>query len=158
MTREAAENGVVVVIDRPDRPENSALIRALDDYLRTLYPPEQNYLLDVAALLQPDITFLTARLDGRAVGCAALRQTAAYGEVKRMYVDPVVRGRGIGLLLLRALERLARDHGLTWLRLETGVHQQRALRLYERYGFISRGPFGEYPEAPLSLFYEMRLC
>jgi len=74
-----------------------------------------------------------------------------------MFVRPEARGLGIGRQLLEALEAHAAAAGLTVLRLETGVAQPEALRLYERAGYTRRGPFGPYAADPLSVFLEKRL-
>jgi len=137
------------------------MIRWLDDYMSALYPPESNHFLDVAALLAPNVRFFVAREGVRGVGCGALvvrgAAGASYGEVKRMYVDPALRGRGLGRLILDALEAEARAAGLAFLRLETGPKQPEALGLYRRAGFAERGPFGDYAPDPLSVFMEKRL-
>ena len=80
--------------------------------------------------------------------------TGEYGEIKRMYVRPAFRGRGLGRRMLDHLAEHVRGHGLSRLRLETGIHQQEAIRLYEGYGFRRIPPFGPYREDPLSRYYE----
>jgi putative acetyltransferase len=77
--------------------------------------------------------------------------------LKRMYVRPQFRGLGFGKLLLEHLADHARAQGVGLLRLETGIHQTAAIRLYERMGFQRIPPFGPYFEDPLSLCYEMRI-
>lgn len=147
--------------ERPDQPEVVALLDALDAYLASLYAPEDNHILDVQALQAPDIRFLVARLDGRAVGTGALRcmpgEPASggrpYGEVKRMVVDPALRGQGVGRALLAAVEDTARAEGLAETRLETGRDQRAAVRLYEAAGYTRCGPFAGYPDNGLSVFY-----
>lgn len=153
-------------IERPDQPDVVALLDALDHYLGTLYAPEANYILDVQALLAPEIRFLVARLGGRAIGCGAARCMAgepesggqAYGEIKRMYVDPGQRGQRIAAKILAALEASLGDEGIRLALLETGAEQIEAVRLYERQGYVQRGPFGGYPDNGLSLFYEKALA
>lgn len=135
-----------------------ALIAELDALQQALYPPESNHLLPVDALRRPEVVFLVARLGSEAVGCGALVDQSEYGEVKRMYVRPASRAMGIGEALLAALAAQARLRGLRLLRLETGVSQPEALRLYERCGFRRRAPFGAYREDPLSLFMELELA
>jgi putative acetyltransferase len=135
-----------------------ALIAELDALQQALYPPESNHLLPVDALRRPEVVFLVARLGSEAVGCGALVDQSEYGEVKRMYVRPASRGMGIGEALLAALAAQARLRGLRLLRLETGVSQPEALRLYERCGFRRRAPFGAYRADPLSLFMELELA
>ncbi|HYO35249.1 MAG TPA: GNAT family N-acetyltransferase [Geodermatophilus sp.] len=96
--------------------------------------------------------------DGTAVGCGALRALGGgAAEVKRMYVVPAARGRGVSTLLLAGLEAAARDRGWTTLRLETGPRQPEAIALYERAGYRAIPAFGTYVEAPdagCSLYYE----
>jgi GNAT superfamily N-acetyltransferase len=96
--------------------------------------------------------------DGTAVGCGALRaQDGGDAEVKRMYVVPAARGRGLSKLLLAGLEDAARSRGWTTLRLETGPRQPEAIALYEGAGYRSIPAFGAYVDAPdagCSLYYE----
>lgn len=142
----------------PTLPEARALINDLDRYLGELYQPDDNHLMAPEQLKQPDIRFLLARRDRRAVGCGALRIDAeGYAEVKRMYVDPVHRGRGIAALIMGKLEDAARAEGITLLKLETGELQREAVRLYRRLGFTPCGVFGDYPCDGASIFMEKRI-
>jgi GNAT superfamily N-acetyltransferase len=102
---------------------------------------------------------LVARdVDGTAVGCGALRALGGdVAEVKRMYVVPAARGRGVSKRLLAGLEAAARERGWTTLRLETGPRQPEAIALYERAGYRPIPAFGAYvdgPDAGCSLYYE----
>ena len=96
--------------------------------------------------------------DGMAVGCGALRAVSPdVAELKRMYVVPVQRGRGLSKRLLAALESAAARRGWTTLRLETGPRQPEAVALYEGAGYRPIGPFGAYvgaADAAGSFFYE----
>jgi GNAT superfamily N-acetyltransferase len=105
---------------------------------------------------------LVARSDaGEALGCGALRALAAdAAEVKRMYVAPAARGRGVATTLLTELEDAARQRGWTTLRLETGPRQPEAIGLYSRAGYRPIAAFGAYvdaPDAEESLFFERHL-
>ncbi len=93
---------------------------------------------------------------GEAVGCGALRPLGdGVAEIKRMYVVPAARGRGLSKLLLAGLEAAARDRGWTTLRLETGPRQPEAIALYEGAGYRPIAAFGPYSDdADDSLFYE----
>jgi putative acetyltransferase len=113
----------------PNQPDVMALIAALDAYANALYPPESNQL----------------------------RDPRGWGEVKRMYVRPDQRGRGIGRRVLAEIEAIARGSRLPLLRLETGIHNTEALALYRRSGFAECAPFGDYAPDPLSVFMEKRL-
>ncbi|HUR53169.1 MAG TPA: GNAT family N-acetyltransferase [Gemmataceae bacterium] len=143
----------------PTTPEVAELLAALDVYQTALYPPASAHLLPAAALAASDAAFLGVFADERLVGCGGyINRAGEYGELKRMFVCPEARGLGIGRRLLAALEGHAAAAGLTVLRLETGVSQPEAIRLYERAGYERRGPFGEYAADPLSVFMEKRLA
>jgi len=150
---------VRIAIEPPDQTETETLLEQLDDYLKALYPPQSNHILDVAALKSPEIRFFVARTKAVAVGCGALRLDAdGYGEIKRMYVSPAARGLGLGKKLLVAIEAEARRQRLHTLRLETGIHQPEALGLYTSAGYRETGAFGDYPVGdPVSRFFAKRL-
>ena len=67
------------------------------------------------------------------------------------------RGQGFARKLLTALERHAGDAGYSLVKLETGIHQTEALRLFESNGYVRTTRYGQYPEDPLSVFMEKRL-
>jgi putative acetyltransferase len=151
---------IVIRPERADHPQVTALLAALDDYLATMYAPEANHILSIDELLATEVSFFAAWHEGQVIGTAAMRRMAgepetesvAYGEVKRMYVDPARRGRHVGVRLVGAVEAAMRAQGLTLALLETGRDQFQAVRLYERCGYGRRGPFGGYPDNGLSLF------
>jgi putative acetyltransferase len=150
---------ITVRVDDPGSPPARALIAQLDAYLTSRYPMESNHLLPVEALQQPNVTFLTAAVDGQVAGCGAFIQHGAeYAEIKRMFVVPQFRGCRVGRRLLDELESRIRGSGLTLARLETGIYQAEALRLYERAGYERRGPFGDYAADPLSVFMEKKVA
>jgi ribosomal protein S18 acetylase RimI-like enzyme len=150
--------GLSIQPEPPDTPEALSLIGALDACLNPLYAPENRHGLSIEALRDASVTVLVARLDGVAVGCGAVKFFGDYAEVKRMYVSPECRGRGVAQSLLGHLERLTRQSGYAVLRLETGVHQREAIRLYERAGFSRCKAFGQYAEDGVSLCYEKALA
>jgi GNAT superfamily N-acetyltransferase len=86
------------------------------------------------------------------VGCGALRVLDPHtGELKRMYVRPDFRRRGISRKLINHLEETARGLGITCMRLETGPEQVEALALYESCGYSYIPPYGEYVESPVTV-------
>jgi GNAT superfamily N-acetyltransferase len=102
--------------------------------------------------------FVVARLDGRAIGCGAIRPfTTETAEVKRMYVAPEVRKVGIGARILSKLESVAKELGYQRLRLETGLKQPGAIALYEAAGFSKVKCHGEYANNPMSICFEKEL-
>ncbi|MFF4620300.1 GNAT family N-acetyltransferase [Nonomuraea jabiensis] len=103
--------------------------------------------------------FLVASVDGRAVGCGAVQRVDDLtGELKRMFVLPEYRGRGIATSILGALEGLAWDLGYRRLRLATGLRQPEAIALYERCAYRPIQPYGKYVDAPLTRCYEKPLA
>ncbi len=152
---------LVIRRERPDQPDVQALLDDLDRYLATLYAPEANHILDVQALLAPDVAFYVARDAGQAIAAGAWRRMPGepdtgllpYAEIKRMVVAPARRGQGIAARLLATLEQDICAAGLRLALLETGRHQAEAVKLYERCGYALRGPFGGYPDNGLSAFY-----
>lgn len=141
-------------------PEAQALLGQLDAYLSSLYEPEDNFLeLDPAEVDGTSGVFLLARDDKAAVGCVALRLLGdGAGELKRLYVAPAARGRGLGRRLVAAAEAWAAAAGCRRVVLETGGDQAEAVGLYERTGYRRIDCFGPYAHAPLSICYEKPLA
>ena len=91
---------ITIQIEKPNKQPIAELIEKLDEYLMSLYPPECNHLLDIKTLMQPDIIFLTAKAAHKYVGCGAIRIVRGqYAEIKRMFVLPGERGKGIGYII-----------------------------------------------------------
>jgi putative acetyltransferase len=149
----------VITPERPDSPAALALISELDDYLNSLYPPESRNGFSVEKLMADGVAFFVVHHNEVAVGCGGVKLYGTeYAEIKRMYVRPSFRGLGLGRLMLDHLTDYAREKGVELLRLETGIHQLAAIRLYEQVGFQRIPPFGEFREDPLCLCYEKRIA
>lgn len=148
-------SGMNITLENPDQPDVIALIGELDEYLYALYPADSVYALDISSLKRPEVLFAVARgADGAAIGCCAMLVTPEYGEVKRMYVRPAGRGQGVSHKLLDLLEAEAAARGCRLFMLETGPDNPEALGLYKRRGYTERGPYGDYPDDPYSVFME----
>jgi putative acetyltransferase len=144
-----------ISFETPNQPDVHELIRELDVYLYSLYPAESVYALDISSLQHQNVLFAVARdAAGTSIGCGAIVLQPAYGEVKRMYVRPEARGQGLARRLLETLEAKAVELGCRNFMLETGPAQPEALMLYERLGYQYRGPFGDYPTDPHSVFMQ----
>jgi GNAT superfamily N-acetyltransferase len=151
----ASAMSAVITREHPASADAIVLITELEAHLEPLYPTESRHGYTVAKLIAQDVAFFVLRDAGTPAGCGGIELVGTeYGELKRMYVRPHFRGRGFGKLLLDYLSDHARAHGVGLLRLETGIHQPAAIRLYERTGFQRVPAFGDYREDPLSLFYE----
>jgi GNAT superfamily N-acetyltransferase len=137
--------------------EARRLIEALDAHLASRYTPEQRFGPNLKpAQIAPGLgTFIVARMDGRAVGCGAVRLLdPTTVEVKRMYVEPEMRGRGVAKEILAHLEGAGRELGASRAVLETGVYQDEAIGLYRRAGYTEVACWGEYTTSPTSVCYE----
>lgn len=148
----------VIEETRPDSPAAQALIEELDAHLTLLYPSESRHGYSVEKLLAQGVVFFVLRQDAAPAACGGVQLFGAeFGEIKRMYVRPAFRGRGLAKAILTHLESYTANRDVPLLRLETGIYQTEAIALYEQMGYRRIGPFGPYREDPLSLFYEKRL-
>lgn len=140
-------------------PDILNLIAALDRYQSELYPAESNHLLDLANLPDTSLILMIIRDQQlNAVGCGAVVLNGdGTGEMKRVYIDPTHRGQHLGEKLLAALEDEALSRECHTVRLETGIKQHAAIRLYQQCGYELRPAFAPYVEDPLSLFMEKAL-
>lgn len=149
---------ITIVEERPDTVDASELIFELESVLAPLYAVESRHGFSVDKLIREGVAFFATRYDGMAAGCGGIKLFGTeYAEVKRMYVRPQFRGFGLGKRMLEHLAAYTTQHGITVLRLETGIHQTEAIGLYERFGFQRIPPFGDYFDDPVSLCYEKRL-
>ena len=144
-----------------DHPDVRALTAAQQVELRSRYggaaePGPPPSAADVSVVL------VARDEDDVAVGCGALRALGTdVAEIKRMFVVPSARGRGVSKVLLAGLEAAAGTRGWTTLRLETGPLQPEAVALYAGAGYRPIEAFGAYvgvPEAADSLFLERALA
>src|ERR1700675_872889 len=150
---------VTIAAERPDTPDALLLIDELQTHLESFYPSESRHGFSVERLIKEGVAFFVLRIDGAPTGCGGIKLFGReYGELKRMYVRPEFRGRQYGELLVDHLAAHARANSITLLRLETGIHQQAAIRLYERLGFQRIPPFGPYTDDPLSRCVSERLA
>ena len=142
----------------PKTAEVQALIKQLDEYQAELYPAESNHLDPIDELARDNVLFVGVYDEGRLVGCGAVKiMDGAYGEVKRLFVKPECRGKGIARVIMETLEQYLLEKEIDLARLETGIHQTEAISLYQKCGYTECAPFGTYTEDPLSLFMEKRL-
>jgi N-acetylglutamate synthase-like GNAT family acetyltransferase len=92
-------------------------------------PPQDEFLVPRAA-------FLVVRYEGKMVGCGAIKPWEhSAAEVKRVYVTPSYRRKGIGKLIMEGLETKVRELGYESLFLETADRQRDALEMYSRLGY-----------------------
>jgi GNAT superfamily N-acetyltransferase len=133
---------VLIEVVAPDASAASQILRAYIDDVASRYSGRQatDEWIDVSLREDPSIdlappsgVFLVARQRDAVLGCARLRLLPErVGEVKRLFVTPA--GRGLGARLMRELERIARRHSLSVLRLDTRYDLVESRRLYATLG------------------------
>jgi GNAT superfamily N-acetyltransferase len=149
-----------VTIERAavDSADALRLFRELWAEVDRLYGNELPSGSTLAGMESPRATFVIAREDDTAIGCGALQPLRDHiAEVKRLYVAPDHRGRGIARQIMHALEQHALEHSFSAIWLETGLRQPGAIRLYESLGYTRIAGFGDYKDDPLSVCYGKQL-
>ena len=105
----------------------------------------------------PNGALLLARDNGETVGCAALRRIDDFTcEMKRLYVKPLHRGKGIGRRLAKEIIRIAREIGYDTMKLDTITSMVEATTLYRSLGFVETEPY-RYNPMEDTLFLELEL-
>ncbi len=125
--------------------EFKALVADLDTDLWIRYPDIQQNLAPYNFV---DETFrvILVQENERPVGCGCFRPVAENGvvEIKRMYVAPTFRNKGVGKTILVKLEQWAKEEGFVQAKLETGIRQPEAIAAYEKSGYIRIPNFEPY--------------
>ncbi len=94
----------------------------------------------------------------RAVGCGAIKKYNGIAmEVKRMFVPPEERGKGIASAVLQELENWSAELGYKKCVLETGVRQPEAISLYMKNGYSVIPNYGQYAGMQNSVCFEKNL-
>lgn len=130
-----------------DEPPGSELLAAMVGHLDTLYarapdePPRASATPEELSEARGG-AFVVGELDGEPVACGGLKRLdAEVAEVKRMYVAPAARSRGIARAVLAQLEVVARELGYARVRLDVGALQPHALALYASAGYHGIGDY-----------------
>jgi putative acetyltransferase len=146
----------VLIESRPPLdPELAALVTAQQWEIRDI----DKGLNRAAFVPRDDAAYLVAVVNGRAVGCGAWQAMAGdVAELKRMYVRPAFRGRGIARQMIVAIEEEALAAGRPIIRLETGDYLPAAIALYRSSGYRQIPAYGPYADNPYSVCFEKRLA
>jgi len=139
-------------------PDAALLVEEVQGEYVARYGGRDETPIDPAYFEEPDGAFFVGYLDGRPVATGAWRRrsdvlvdgSSLAAEIKRMYVAPGARGRGLARAMLAHLEDTARASGAEVMVLETGLRQPEAIALYESSGYLPIAGFGFYKDAPLS--------
>ena len=141
-----------------DDPDVTRMVEAVQAEYVVMYGGPDAAAVDPGEFVPPAGALYVGLLDGEAVAMAGWRRLSpGMAEIKRMYVDPRVRGRGLSRVMLEAIERGAAAAGVEELVLNTGPVQRTAIALYERSGYTPSAPFGHYASMGDALFFAKRL-
>ena len=149
-----------IELDDLSRPAIHALLEEHLESMHSLGPPESVHALDLAGLRKPDVTFWSAWEGSELLGVGALKELdAKHGEIKSMRTVKTHVRKGVGRALLTHIIAVARERRYERLSLETGGMEafKPAQKLYESFGFVYCGPFGEYVADQYSVFMTLRL-
>ena len=146
-------------------PDAARLVEAVQQEYVARYGGRDETPLEPGYFEPPNGAFFVGYLDGRPVATGAWRRRSDVvvdgsdhtAEIKRMYVAPEARHRGLARAMLAHLEDTARAAGAEAMVLETGLAQPEAIALYESSGYTSIPGFGFYKDAPLSRCLARRL-
>ena len=136
---------VIQAVETSD-PAFLTLCAALDGYLNELAGGEERRMQYIPHNQAGDLSIaFLARENGTAIGCAGLKELDAItGEIKRVYVVPLARRKGVGNMLMNELEKEAVRRGYQKLLLESGAPLKEAMRMYRRYGYMEIPPYEPY--------------
>jgi GNAT superfamily N-acetyltransferase len=140
-----------------DNPDFIELVRQLDAYLAECDGEDHAFYGQFNKIL--NLRHVLLAYDGQvAVGCGAIREFSVEAmEVKRMYVLPEARQRGIASMILEALEQWASELGYAETVLETGRRLPEAVRLYEGKGYERIPNYGQYAGVTNSICFRKKL-
>ncbi len=145
-------------IVEPDNKDLHDLIKKLDEQMLKLYPAEGIFGVDFSDPKVHEMTFCVAYISGTAAGCGAWKPLGGgVAELKRFFVEPSFRGRGIASMILDFVEGSALKAGVATMRLETGPKQPEAIGLYRKSGYREIEPYGEYIGCEYSYCMEKEL-
>lgn len=141
----------------PADDEVKEMIRRLDHFHILLYGSVSCELDSPETLLNSKAFMLGSFHEGLLVGIGAVKLFDEYAEIKRMFVMDSYRGFGIAKKILLGLETYAREQNRNTVKLETGLKQTSAIRLYEQCGYLPIPPFGNYKPTSVNLYFEKKI-
>jgi GNAT superfamily N-acetyltransferase len=136
-----------------DDPVAQYLVEEVQQEYVARYGGRDEAVVEAAEFLPPRGLFLAAEMDGEPVGSGAWRALGSgVAEIKRVYVAPGLRRRGLAQLIVAALERTAAQAGHRSVVLNSGGRQPEALGLYAQLGYGAVAGYGVYACAPDAVF------
>lgn len=148
---------IAIVRSTPSDELFRRLVRELDADLRTRYGKDQDKY-DAFNIIDTQARVALAMEGQTPIGCGCWREMEhEVVEMKRMYVQPAFRGKGIAKLILNELEAWASEEGYKLARLETAIRQPEAIALYTKQNYQRIPNYGPYKNMPESICMEKAL-
>lgn len=133
------------------------LVEKLDKDLQDRYGALQDYYSRYNSIMNLP-TVVIAYYDNLPAGCGCFKDFEdGSAEIKRMYVNPQLRGKGIGAAILTELEKWAAESGHRYTVLETGTSQPEAIHLYRKVGYNIIPNYGQYSGMETSICMKKEL-
>jgi putative acetyltransferase len=151
---------LVIRVEDPRAEDVRELLATHLAFSRSVTPVEYSFAVDVDQLVDPRVTFFSARRAGQLVGVAALKRLdETHSEIKSMHTREAERGRGVGRALVEHILAFARGAGCRRVSLETGATEEfaAARSLYARVGFKPCAAFADYQPSPYNTFMTISL-
>lgn len=141
-----------------DHPVAHYLVEQVQQEYVLRYGGRDAAVVDALEFQPPRGIFLVAEVDGVPAGCGAWRAMSPdVAEIKRVYVEPAFRRRGLAQAIVAALEYGAARAGHECVVLNTGQQQPEALALYGDLGYGPVGGYGIYAHSPDAVFLGKQL-
>lgn len=137
----------------PNNQRIQRLISELNTFQIGLYGIEKCTLETPEQMLKNGAYMVGAFHGDEILGMGAVKLLDDYAEIKRMYISPQARGKGMASSILRELETYVQKKGIKSIKLETGDQHHEAMALYEKHGFCICPRFGDYPVNDISVYY-----
>jgi putative acetyltransferase len=151
---------LVIAVDDPRAEDVRALLGAHLTHSRAYTPPAFRFALDGEGLMDPGVTFFSARRDGVLLGIGALKHLDdSHAELKSMHTRESARGQGVGRAIAEHLLSVAASRNYRRVSLETGSMDEYAPArvLYTKVGFTPCEPFGDYTASEYSTYMTIAL-
>ena len=145
-------------VSDPASATATELLRLFKEDVNQRYPDELVRDIDIDDFVSVGGVFVVVHMDDEIAGCGAFYPLNKKNvELKRMYIKPPYRRRGLSRQMLAHLEDIARQQGFESMMLETGRRQPEAIGLYLSEAYHEIDPFGSYVNDPNSICFEKPL-
>ena len=138
-------------------PDFIALVKLLDADLKIRDGKEHDFYAQFNGIEDMELVIVAYR-DQTPIGCGALKGYNNNSmEIKRMFVMPQERGKGIASMILKTMEKWAKNNNVSSCLLETGLRQPEAIALYKKNNYVSQPNYGPYKEMANSVCFIKKL-